>query len=101
MAQDFKKVNNNFGLQPKATQVCKKHKYIPIEFYCEASNEFYCRVCADKHRGHPDICIAEVSSDVQNILVELKHIYLTKRTHIFDRLTGHQSKMEEFLSIYY
>jgi hypothetical protein len=26
---------------------------------------------------------------------------MTKRTHIFDRLVGHQNKIEEFFKIYY
>lgn len=34
-------------------------------------------------------------------LNELKHIYLKKRTHIVDRLTLHQQKIEAFFKIYY
>lgn len=42
-----------------------------------------------------------VADEMQNSLNELKHIYLTKRTHIIDRLVKHQDKMETFFKIYY
>ena len=82
-------------------QVCKKHKETPIEFYCHTSNEFYCRLCAGLHGGHNDVPIAEIADELQKNLFELKHIYLTKRTHVIDRLTTHQKRIEEFFTIYY
>lgn len=81
--------------------MCKKHRDTPIEFFCNISNEFYCKLCAKNHSGHNDICVAKISNEVQESLVQLKHIYLTKRTHIFDRLISHQNKIEEFFKIYY
>lgn len=43
---DFANVNAKFGMMPKNTQVCKKHRTTPIEFYNEISAEFVCRLCA-------------------------------------------------------
>jgi len=99
--KEFEQVNAKFGMNPKNVQVCKKHRETPIEFYCHASNEFYCRLCAGKHIGHNDVPIAEIANEVQSALFELKHIYLTKRTHVIDRLTNHQKKIEDFFAIYY
>jgi hypothetical protein len=42
-----------------------------------------------------------VANDMQKSLNELKHIYLTKRTHVIDRLVKHQDKIEAFFKIYY
>jgi hypothetical protein len=66
MKDEFVNMNSAFGLKPKNAHVCKKHRDTPIEFYCQMSNEFFCKICAKDHQGHHDICIAEVSDDVQN-----------------------------------
>jgi len=34
-------------------------------------------------------------------LVDLKHVYLTKKVHVIDRLAAHQKEIESFLKIYY
>ena len=98
---DSMKLSEKFGIKPKQTQNCKKHRSVPVEFYCEVSHDFYCKLCCKDHLGHDDISINEVASEIQNSLTGLKHIYMTKRMHVLDRLSTHQSKVESFFEIYY
>lgn len=98
---EFVDINQAFGLKPKFSQSCPKHRDNQVEFYCEITSSFYCKICAKDHQGHEDTPIAMVADDMQKSLNELKHIYLTKRTHVIDRLVKHQDKIEGFFKIYY
>jgi hypothetical protein len=66
--------------------MCRKHRDTPVEFYSEVQNTFFCRRCAKDFAGHDVKCISDIASDVQNSLTGLKHLYLTKRTYLLDRL---------------
>ena len=44
--------------------------------------------------------MAVVSNDIQKELTDLKHLYLTKRNHVIDRLHNHQNTIEDFLKIF-
>ena len=65
------------------------------------SRIFFCKICAKDHEGHDDKCVQEVASEVQTKLTELKHLYLTKKTNMLDRLKAHQSKIEDFYQVFY
>jgi hypothetical protein len=43
---EFEDINQAFGLKPKFSQSCPKHRDKQVEFYCEISSTFYCRICA-------------------------------------------------------
>lgn len=91
-----------FGLKPKTFQMCKKHRSSRIEFYCEVTNDFYCRLCAPQHKTHAeDKVVAEIASKVQDMMTELKHLYLTKKSLVIDRLVQQQREIEGFFKIYY
>lgn len=98
---DTSKLSEKFGIRPKKPQVCKIHRTTPVEFYCEISGDFYCKLCTKDHNGHDDQCVMDIASEIQNSLTGLKHIYLTKRMHVLDRLANHQNKMEQFFEIFY
>jgi hypothetical protein len=78
-----------FGINPKKMQICKKHRSMPIEFVCNISEEFYCRMCGPSHEGHDDHSMSVHANEVQKSITTLKHLYLTKRTHVIDRLNDH------------
>ena len=45
--------------------------------------------------------MADIASEVQNNLTDLKHLYLTKRTYLLDRLISQQHKVESFFKLFY
>lgn len=89
-----------FNLKPKAQQTCKKHRASPVEFVCAISGEFFCRLCAPSHEGHDDQSMAVSSNEIQEQMTQLKHTYLSKRTHVIDRLHEHQNTIEDFFRIF-
>jgi hypothetical protein len=101
LIEDKMAAAKRFGLRPKPVQCCRKHRSTPIEFACMISGELYCRICARDHEGHDDQSMPVVADRVQRSLNELQHLYLAKRTHVIDRLVGHQQEVEEFMSIFY
>jgi hypothetical protein len=94
-------LTQSFGLKPKKMNMCKRHKNSPVEFYCDLSGDFFCKLCAKQHRGHDDHSIHETAAEVQESLTGLKHLYLTKRSHVMNRLAGHQRKLEEYFELFY
>jgi hypothetical protein len=83
-----KQIAEGFSLKPGKLHFCRYHTRTQIEFYCPVLNQFYCRICvAERHEDHlEDIPLSTIQAEVQNNMTALKHKYLTKKTHILDRL---------------
>lgn len=64
MDDEFKDINQAFGLKPKFSQSCPKHRDNQVEFYCEITSTFYCRVCAKDHQGQDSIPLAMVADEM-------------------------------------
>ena len=41
-------MNTRFNLKPANSQVCRKHRQTPIEFFNPISNTFICKICASE-----------------------------------------------------
>lgn len=66
------------------------------------SHDFVCKICAKTGIYNDQfIPIVKIAEEVQTKLIDLKHNYLTKKTHILDRLAKHKSKVEEYFKMYY
>lgn len=73
-----------------------------MEYFCNYNNDFYCKLCIpERHHEHDDLPLHNIQAELQEEMTILKHKYLTKRTHIMDRLSSHQNKLEEYMKIFY
>jgi hypothetical protein len=82
--------------------VCKWHRSAPVEYFCNYNNEFYCKLCIpERHYEHDDLPLHDIQAELQEAMTKLKLKYITKRTHILDRVVAHRNKLEKYMKIYY
>ena len=101
MVSNARELNSKFNLKPANTQVCKRHRQMPIEFFNPIQNEFCCKICASQMTDQKLVPLYKAASEFQDQLFSLKHQYLKKKTHVIDRLKSHIDSMEDYFRMFY
>ena len=78
----------DFSYMPRKL-FCKKHKETEVEFCCTLNETFYCKLCLPSHNNHGDMVLAEVSHQIQQDVIKLKHSYIAKKEFMINKLDSH------------
>jgi len=79
---------SDFSYNPKK-YFCKKHHNLEIEYCCKINESFYCKLCVGGHVGHEDTILADISRQIQEDVIKLKHSYIAKRQQMMGKIDTH------------